>query len=283
MEATMSTKKKRKSTKPRRPQAPPKFHVGDRVRVKYGIADPDFPDVPLGGWAGTITEVDQSGRFPMYLIEWNQSTLDNMHPVFRKRCERDGLEETSSWQGEEDIEADVGDPVPMEQPTNIVTRPLCQNDQDDRIRAIFGLTSDDPLPDSSEETLLTYHAHLSARLSFPFRAVYWRETGPFRSRKYTVSVTGLVDLDDYEPQAGYGLLCKVQHDADPKNITVVQERVKDRGTLLGFMQRMLGISTRQKEEEVEEACCWPLDEIEVQKGNPNRKLIADYSYWLHNH
>jgi hypothetical protein len=117
----MATKKKRKSPKPRKPQAPPKFSVGDQVRVKYGIADPDFSDIPLGGWAGTITEVDQRGRSPLYLIEWNQSTLDNMHPICRKRCERDGLEETSSWQGEEDLETDVGEPVPMEQPTNIVT------------------------------------------------------------------------------------------------------------------------------------------------------------------
>ena len=78
----MATKKKRKLPKPRKPQAPPKFSVGDRVRVKYGVADPDFPDIPLGGWTGTITEVDQRGRFPLYDVEWNQSTLDSMHPIF---------------------------------------------------------------------------------------------------------------------------------------------------------------------------------------------------------
>ena len=275
-------KKKRKSTKTRKPAVPPEFSVGDRVRVRYGIADPDFPDIPLGGWAGTITEVDQRGRFPLYLIEWNQSTLDKMHPIFRKRCERDGLEETSSWQGEEDIEADVGEPVPMEQPTNIVTRPLNKGDQDDRIRTILGLTGDDPLPETSEENLLKYHAYLAARLSFPFRAVYWRDTGPFQSRKYKISVVGLVDVDDYYPGEGHGLLCNVQHDADSENTTLVQGRAKDRGTLLGFIQRMLGVSVRQ-EEEVEQVCFLPLDEIEVKKGSPNRRLIADYSYWLHNH
>ena len=121
--------------------SPTQVLVGDRVRVKYGVADPDFPDIPIGGWAGTITEVHQDGRFPLCSVEWNQSTLDNMHPVFRKRCERDGLKETCSVLGEEDLEADVGDPVPMEQPTNIVTRPLRTTDQDDRIRAILGLTT----------------------------------------------------------------------------------------------------------------------------------------------
>jgi hypothetical protein len=278
----MATKKKRKSAKHRKPAAPPKFSVGDRVRVKYGVTDPDFPDIPLGGWAGTITEVDQRGRFPMYLIEWSQSTLDNMHPIFRKRCERDGLEETSSWQGEEDLETDVGDPVPMEQPTNIVTRPLNKGDQDDRIRAILGLTGDDPLPEANGENLCKYYEYLAAHLSFPFRAVYWRDTGPFQSRKYKVNVVELVDVDDYYPGEGHGLLCNVQHDADSKDSTVVQGRAKDRGILLGFIQRMLGVSAQQ-EEEVEQECCLPLDEIEVKKDSPNRKLIGDYSYWFHNH
>ena len=32
----------------------PRFQVGDKVRVKYGVIVPDFPDIPLGGWSGTI-------------------------------------------------------------------------------------------------------------------------------------------------------------------------------------------------------------------------------------
>ena len=28
---------------------PPRFQVGNKVRVKYGVIDPDFPDIPLGG------------------------------------------------------------------------------------------------------------------------------------------------------------------------------------------------------------------------------------------
>ena len=162
----MATKKKRKSSKPRKPPVPPKFKVGDRVRVKYGVLDPDFSDIPLGGWAGAITEVNQRGTEPLFLVEWNQSTLDNMHPVFRKRCDRDGLEEANSWLGNEDLEADVGEPVPMQQPTQIVTRPLDKGNQDDRIRAIFGLTSDDPLPEASGENGANNSSLSAARIIF---------------------------------------------------------------------------------------------------------------------
>ncbi len=109
----MSTKKKRKPLKRRKPATPPRFAVDDRVRVKYGTADPDFPDIPLGGWAGTVAEVSDDGKSHRYLIEWNQFTLDNMPSIFRKRCERDGLDEESSCLGEEDFEADVGNRVPL--------------------------------------------------------------------------------------------------------------------------------------------------------------------------
>jgi hypothetical protein len=58
------------------------------------------------------------------LIEWNRHTLDHMHPVYGKRCERDGLGLESMWLGEDDIEPDTGRPAVIEQPTSIVTRPL---------------------------------------------------------------------------------------------------------------------------------------------------------------
>ena len=73
--------------------------------------------------------------------------MHHMHPVYRKRCERDGLELESMWLGEGDLEPDSGGPAAIEQPTSIVTRPLNEKDQDDRVRIALGLTGDDPLPE----------------------------------------------------------------------------------------------------------------------------------------
>jgi hypothetical protein len=75
---TVVTKKNKKESKSR---TPARFAAGAQVRVKPGTTDPDFPDIPLGGWAGTIREVDQRSDPPTYLIEWNRHTLDHMHPV----------------------------------------------------------------------------------------------------------------------------------------------------------------------------------------------------------
>lgn len=272
----MSTKKKRKPLKRRKPTTPARFAVGDQVRVKYGIADPDFTDIPLGGWAGTITEVSHDAKSHLYLIEWNQFTLDNMPPIFRKRCERDGLDEESSWLGEEDLEPDEGNRVALEQPNQIVTRPLRMTDQDDRVRAIFGLSSDDPLPDSSYENVRQYHTYLTAKLTFPFEAAYWKETGPFQSHRCKVSVVGLADLDCYCPDE-VGLLFQIQHDGE--QTTVVQARAKSRSGLFGFLLQVLGLSTP---ETTDDGDFMPLADLELTKKDANRQLLNDFDYWIWN-
>lgn len=202
----MSSKKKQQKPTSSTSPAPAKFAVGALVRVKPGTTVPDFTDIPLGGWAGAISEVDQESDPPNYLIEWNQHTLDHMHPVYRKRCERDDLELESMWLAEEDIEPDTGEPAVIEQPTNISTRPLNEKDQDDRVRMALGLTSNDPLPEVEEETLGKYHSYLAGRLSFPFAATFSEETGPLEDTTYAVKVIGLLNADDEM----YGLLCEAR-------------------------------------------------------------------------
>src|SRR3954469_10925580 len=146
--------------KSKRPTTPPRFEPGAKVRVKRGVTDPDFPDIPLGGWAGTVKKVEQAEGQVTYLIEWNGKTLKGVHPVYLKRCNRDGLEFETMWLGEEDIEPDEGKPVPIEKPTAVVTKPLSEPGQDDRVRMALGLTHDDPLPGVSRKTLLAYYRHL---------------------------------------------------------------------------------------------------------------------------
>ena len=67
-------KKKRKSS------IAAKFQVGAKVRVKHGIVDTEYPDMPLGGWAGTVTEIHDDG---MYTVRWSRETLDNIRKLHR--------------------------------------------------------------------------------------------------------------------------------------------------------------------------------------------------------
>src|SRR4051794_15272903 len=145
----MSHTKKRSDT--------PRFRVGDKVRVKPGVSDPDFPDMPLGGWTGTVTEIIEHEGQVNCVFELDERTLASLHPIFRRRSEIDGLDFGFMGLGQEDIEPDDGTPRPIEQPTAIVPRPLAMDDQEDRVRLVFGLTHDDFLPGVDEENQHAYY------------------------------------------------------------------------------------------------------------------------------
>lgn len=221
-----------------------KFARGDAIRVRTGVNDPDFPDMPLGGWVGEITEVQKDDP-SHYLIRWSQVTLKNMHRVYRNRCERDGLDFEEMWLGADDLEPDSGGAVVHEQPAKIVTRPLSMKDQDDRIRAVFGLTSDDLLPAVDDASLRTYFQYLAASLKFPFAAI-WARRADLREVSEHVTIHALGGFED-DPWIDdtYGILCKAK------------------------------IGRRENE--------LPLAKLEGVKGMPNQQLVEDYSYWFWNH
>src|SRR5436190_6663684 len=101
--------------------AVPRFKVGDKVRVRSGVSDPDFPDMPLGGWTGTVTEIIEHKGQINCVFKLDDRTMKSLHPIYRKRCERDGLDFETMGLGEEDLEIDDGIPIAIEQPTEIKT------------------------------------------------------------------------------------------------------------------------------------------------------------------
>ncbi len=224
------------------PKTIPRFNVGDKVRVSSGVSDPDYDDLTIGGWAGTIAEA-QNGTPPTLLVRWSRQTLKKQSSIYRKRCERDGFDSNEMWLLVGDLEPDIGGPITIERPNNVVTTPLSMNDQDDRIRAVFELTSDDPLPEADDESLVAYYNYLANKLLFPFGAKYSFETGPFQSKTLSITVPGLFDPDDF-PGDEYGLFCQARRE---------RRRIE-----------------------------LPLTEVEVGKGSPNRRLVADYSCWFVN-
>ncbi len=219
----------------------PHFAIRDRVRVRSGAAHPEYADIPLGGWAGDVARVARLTPAG-YLIRWSPETLQGAHCVYHKRCRRDKVKPEGTWLDEGDLEPDLGGPPSMEPPANIVTRPLSVDNQEDRIRAVFGLTTDEPLPEADQQAQRKYYEHLAARLSFPFEAEFWEgdlERGE-DLQKLTITVAGL----DAEPPVGVtnGIVCVA--------------KVEDR-------QRQV-----------------PLSGLMAEKDSPNARLIDDYTHWF---
>ena len=216
-----------------------RFAEGDRVRVKRGVVHRQYPDLPLGGWVGTVARI--AWLIPLsYEIQWTPETLAAAHPVYAKRRRRDHEKPDVYWPDEDEIELDSAEqPAEMEQPGELVRRPLSADDEEDRIRMVFGLTSDDPLPEVNEATEQQYRDYLKAHLTFPFHADYLYDlTLPFGAHK-PVTVVGPTAESPIDPAAG--ILCEVRD-----------------------------------EEKTEQA---PLLRLHWDEGSPNDQYVDDYRTW----
>ena len=179
-----------------------RFSVGDAVRVRAGVIDPDFPDIPLDGWAGVIAECDETSP-PLYLVRWSAETLDRLAPAYRVRCDREGMDAGETWLLGTDLEPERGGPLAIVAPQKLRPRALDRDDPDDRVRAIFGLTSDDPLPPVDAASLRRFHDYFSQHLRPPQPARF--DDAPAHEM---LMIAKLLPLEDAEK----GLLVEVVQD-----------------------------------------------------------------------
>ena len=88
-------RRKRRKTKKSRSQSPaarPRLTLGDVVRVKDGVMDPDYDGYCIGGWSGEIIALDTWEQTPMVLIAWDATTQrDRIAPEVRRRATSQGL------------------------------------------------------------------------------------------------------------------------------------------------------------------------------------------------
>jgi hypothetical protein len=99
-------------------------------------------------------------------------------------------------------------------------------------------------PEVDFDSLRVYHKYLAGSLSFPFEAAYAHKTGPFQTTTRHLTVIALGEAAEPWVDDMYGLICRAREE---------RRRVDA-----------------------------PLCDLELTKRGPNRRLIADYSYWFSN-
>ena len=94
-------RRKRRSTKRSRSQSTAArrgLTLGDIVRVKDGVMDPDYDGYCIGGWSGAIIAFETWQQTPMALIAWDASTQrDRVAPEVRRRAASQGLSADQMW------------------------------------------------------------------------------------------------------------------------------------------------------------------------------------------
>ena len=78
---------------------------GSRVRVKPGVNSPEFPEISLVGWTGTVVETTGKPPVQKVIIEWDSATIEAMPSDYISKCESGQLYHIMASLGSEDIEA----------------------------------------------------------------------------------------------------------------------------------------------------------------------------------
>lgn len=65
--------------------------AGTLIRVKPGMMSPEFPEISLSGWTGSV--VESSGKPPdlKYIVEWDDQTMTAMPAEYVEQCEAQQL------------------------------------------------------------------------------------------------------------------------------------------------------------------------------------------------
>ena len=81
-----------------------RFAVGSLVRVKKDVVDLNNPELPIGGWLGTVSQVSGTS----YLVQWSGATLEAARHRYHGKDD-DGCPAT--WLEEATLEGDPGEPI----------------------------------------------------------------------------------------------------------------------------------------------------------------------------
>jgi len=67
---------------------------GQRVKVTEGVAMPEFPDLSIAGWTGSVLETSGTGGKMKVILEWDAETQEKLPESYRAHCESQGLVST---------------------------------------------------------------------------------------------------------------------------------------------------------------------------------------------
>ena len=155
------------------------FEVGDSIRVKDGVTDPDS-DTDISGWQGRILGFgeDESGQ-PLVLIAWDSHTLKSMPQPYLEQSEVEGLDWQQFLLGPDEIEhaqrrdtqRDVDDVVD-EIEARIYWYSL--GEEGKRIQRVLSGA------EAEREAFAAWEKYLKENLRFPFEAEVseYQDSGP---------------------------------------------------------------------------------------------------------
>lgn len=173
----------------------PKYKVGDSIKVKPGVMDPDIKNSCIGGWRGRIFKILETEGILSIGIKWDSHTLSNIPSKIIKKCERDGYDFAEMFLTEDLIELDEAQDTEADV-SNVIKKLSSKHSWDylgkqgDRITGVLKNISQD---DEAGE-YRAWENYLRANLSFPFHAKATNYENLLKGKKATVLLINSIDL-----------------------------------------------------------------------------------------
>ena len=220
------------------------YRIGDCVRIKPGVKDPDF-GTAMGDWQGRISNIDTNENETLCVvsIQWDSITLKNMPVAMIGQCEEQGLDWAEMTLSADEVEPakprdNERDVAKIKEHLSNKSGWVYLGEEGRRIQKVLAaMEIDDDLDEFG-----VWEEHFEKNLRYPFEAVIAesQERGPLQEGDKVI-VTGNADATDEM----YGI--------------IVDVRVGKRKYAL------------------------PLCDLEVtDKKSPNYQLVKDYAIWFAN-
>jgi tetratricopeptide (TPR) repeat protein len=158
----------RKKDKRRTPSG---LKIGDTVRVRAGIVDPDY-GTDLTGWQGEVTDLDEDEQGnTLVLIQWDSQTLESMPGDEIEKSEEDGLDWTEMYLLESEVSRAPQRDTPRQRQASQEKRAAqfpwaYLGEQGRRIQAVLQGVD----PEDEWAALQAWDAHLRQHMQLPFTA-----------------------------------------------------------------------------------------------------------------
>jgi len=174
--------------------------IGDSVKVKAGVLEPDTEKFEIGGWQGRIVEIDTltTDEGTLINIVWDKITLQQIPPDYIIQSEIEGLGWDSMVLFESDLEMAVSRDTVAEVKSmqeELSEKYYWSNLGEDGLRIAEVMAGTDRKDETS--CFDTWKNHLNKCLIFPFKAeVMESEDNEEIKEGTTVEITGLSKMDD---------------------------------------------------------------------------------------
>ncbi len=239
--------------------------IGDSVKVKQGILDPDLHKFDMSGWQGRITDIDLNNESNIIGIAWDSITLKNLPKEFIEDSIVEGDDYSIMFLGKEDIEPTKS----RDQESDVEKQlekmeALYQNSAfDEQGKRIATILSDHDLS-VTEEKQNMFFDYLQKNI------------------QTKIILTGTEDFP-WEEKYIFGGWSKKEYEELKKthaSYTDKFELIK----LLEFIDETYGIIAKVKRVTDKKRFELPLWDLNcIDESSKNYELISDYSFWMTNY